>query len=125
MKKTILFAVAAIISAASFAQPKTEAKQALKNDTIFVDVSKVKVIAFFDSTSKVPFKYVQALPLAQLDHLAMPKLYWWQLQDLLLSAKTGLSAKELETFYRPFAEYARQYEYALQMQEQMKQNPKQ
>lgn len=119
MKKTILLAIAVIISAASFAQPKT--MQAPKSDTVFIDVSKAKVIAFVDSTSKVPFKYAQVLPLAQLDHVAMPKLYWWQLHDLLLSAKTGLSAKELETFYRPFAEYARQYEYALQMQEQRQQ----
>ncbi len=113
MKKTILLALAVIISASSFAQSK-----APKSDTLFIDVTKVRVIAFVDSTSKVPFKYAQVLPLAQLDHIAMPKIYWWQLYDLLLSAKTGLSAKELETFYRPFAEFARQYEYSLQMQEQ-------
>lgn len=121
MKKTILLIAAVIISTASFSQYKTEVK-APKSDTVFVDITKAKVIAFVDSTSKMPFKYVQAVPIAQYDHIAMPKIYWWQLNDLLLSAKTGLSAKELETFYRPFAEYARQYEYALQMQEQQRQS---
>lgn len=122
MKKIIFILAAVIMSISAFSQ-KTVAKP--NTDTVFVDISKSKVIAFVDSAGHKPFKSVDVASISQLDHIAMPKVYWWQLYDLLLSAKTGLSAKELETYYRPFAIYAQQYEYALQMQQQQQQQKKQ
>jgi hypothetical protein len=111
MKRVITLTIAAFISAASFGQAEKKDSAAPKTDTVWVDASKAKVVAFIDSVgSKQPFKLLPVEGLAKADLVGGDKEYWYNLFKYMKQSRNGnYSAEELERLMEPFAQYALQY----------------
>ena len=123
MKKTIFIASALMLSLTNFAQNQ-QPKIVPKTDTVYIDLSKVKVIVMLDSAhSKQPVRILQVEPLAKLDLVIANKQYWYNMAKFFRTAKNGLySIEEIESLTSVWMPYAQAFEQALQAQQRQQPN---
>lgn len=119
MKKATLFIAAALMCVAAFGQ-KPETKQAPKSDTVYVDLSKAKVIVLKDSaSSKEPVKMLSAEALAKYDVVIQTRQYWYSLLVFMKGSKNGnFTQQETESLQQPFYQYAAEWERVIQSMQQ-------
>lgn len=120
MKRTLTILAAMFITAAAFAQEKP--KQASKSDTVYVDLTKAKVIVILDSAkAKEPIKLLNAEVLGRYELVAAPKQYWYNLTIFMKGSKNGnFSQLEIEQLQQPFVQYAAEWEKVIQSMQQKK-----
>lgn len=114
MKKAIFSFV--LIASGLFAFAQEKPKQASKSDTVYVDLSKAKIIVMMDSLSaKQPVKMLDAKAIAENDLVIAPKQYWYSLMMFMKGAKNGnFSQQEVESIQQPFYQYALDWERIVQ-----------
>lgn len=121
MKKAIFLIGAALICMTAFAQ-KPETKPAPKSDTVYVDLSKAKVIVFKDSASEnEPVKILPAKELGKGYVVIGDRQYWYNLLLFMKGSKNGnFSQQETENLQLPFYEFAAEWERIVQSMQQPK-----
>jgi len=121
MKKVIFLIMAALFYMTALAQ-KPETKPAPKSDTVYVDLSKAKVIVFKDSaSSKEPVKLLSAEALGKGDIVIGTRQYWYSLLVFMKGSKNGnFSQQEAEQLQQPFYQYAAEWERIVQSMQQPK-----
>lgn len=121
MKKTILLIAVSLMSVAAFSQ-KDSVKSAPKSDTVWVDISKAKVIVLIDGEkSKQPVKMLSAEALGKGDIVIGMPQYWYSLLLFMKGSKNGnFSQQETEQLQQPFYQYAAEWERIVQSMQQPK-----
>lgn len=116
MKKAITLAIVTMISITSFCQQQKPVAVAPKSDTVYVDLSKAKVILLLDSANaKQPVKTIYVQVIASNEAVYATRQYWYNLLRWMKSGRNGdFSQMETEQLQAGFIQYAAEYERMLQ-----------